>query len=489
MTNKGRQDRRAFLKTLGSAAAAAGPLSLLAGLGLSGCRGPESRKLNIVSAGHRKPNIVFILADDLGYQDLGYCGGWVRTPYIDKLAAAGTQLDQFYVQPVCSPTRSSLLTGRYPMRYGLQAGVVRPWSQHGLPLEERTLAEALKEAGYTTAICGKWHVGHLDHRYLPTARGFDHQYGHYNGAIDYFTHIRDGALDWNRGDKPLHEEGYSTELIAAESVRLIEKHDFSQPLFLYVPFNAPHSPFQAPPSYLDLYKSIAVPRKRAYAAMVACLDDAIERIVSAIDKRGVGSNTLIFFCSDNGGLNIVSDNGPWRGEKGLLYEGGIRVPAFAVWPGVLKPGAVARGPFHMVDMYPTLLKLAGGRPESARGGPLDGKDVWATISKGQPSPHDEILLNVTPFNGAIRSGDWKLVHNGRLEANYAGPIPAEPTFELFNLADDPSEKNDLSGNNPQKLEELKTRLKSHADQAAPANISPSAMPKDFQVPKAWGHRD
>jgi arylsulfatase A-like enzyme len=480
MANEHTQDRRTFLKTLGSAAAAAGPLSLLAGMGLFGRRG----------AGSQKPNIVFIVADDLGYKDLGYCGGWIRTPHIDKLAAAGTQLDQFYVQPLCSPTRSSLMTGRYPMRYGLQAGVVRPWSQHGLPLEERTLAEAIKGAGYTTAICGKWHLGHLDHRYLPIARGFDHQYGHYNGAIDYFTHIRDGALDWNRDDQPLREEGYSTDLIAAESVRLIERHNFSKPLFLYVPFNAPHSPFQAPPSHLDLFRSIPEPRKRAYAAMVTFMDEAIERIVSAIDKRGVGRNTLIFFSSDNGGMNIVSDNGPLRGEKGLLYEGGVRARAFAVWPGVLEAGAVVRGPLHMVDMYPTLVKLAGGSLESANGGPLDGQDAWATISKGQPSPHDEILLNVTPFNGAIRCGDWKLIRNGHLDANYEGPIPAaKQTFELFNLTDDPYEKSDLSGKNPQKLEELKTRLRSYADSAASANISPSQMPKDFKVPKAWGHRD
>jgi len=479
MTRENTQNRRTFLKTLGSAVAAAGPLSLLSGLGLSGCR----------SVGSRKPNIVFIMADDLGYQDLGYCGGWIKTPNIDKLAGTGTQLDQFYVQPVCSPTRSSLMTGRYPMRYGLHVGVVRPWAQHGLPLEERTLAEALKEAGYTTAICGKWHLGHMHRRYLPTARGFDHQYGHYNGAIDYFTHIRDGALDWNRNDKPLREEGYTTDLIAAESARLIEQHDFSHPLFLYVPFNAPHSPFQAPPSYLDMYKGIEEPRKRAYAAMVTCIDDAIEKIVSAIDKRGVGRNTLIFFCSDNGGMDIVSDNGPLRSEKGRLYEGGVRARAFAVWPGVLEAGAVARGLIHMVDMYPTLLKLAGGSLESGNGEPLDGKDVWATISKGQPSPRDEILINITPFNGAVRCGDWKLVHNGHLSANYTGPIPAEHAFELFNLADDPYEKNDLSMKNPQKLDELKRRLKYYADHAAKVKTAPSEMPKDFKIPKAWGHPD
>ena len=480
MTKEGTQDRRTFLKTLGSAVVVAGAFPFLGGLGISGGRG----------TGNQKPNIIFILADDLGYRDLSYCGGWIETPNIDKLAATGTRLDQFYVQPLCSPTRAALLTGRYPMRYGLQAGVVRPWARHGLPLEERTLAEALREANYVTAICGKWHLGHLDRRYLPTARGFDHQYGHYNGSIDYFTHIRDGALDWNRSDKPLQEEGYSTDLIAAESVRLIDQHDFSRPLFLYVAFNAPHSPFQAPPSYLDMYKGIEDHRKRAYAAMVRCMDDAIRQIVAAIDRRGVAHNTLILFCSDNGGMNIVSDNRPLRGQKGLLYEGGIRVPAFAVWPGVLEAGAVARGLIHMVDMYPTLMKLAGGRLVSDPARPLDGKDVWEVISKGKPSPHDVVLLNVTPFNGAIRFGDWKLVWNGHLTANYNGPIPpAEHKYELFNLADDPYEKNDLSQKNPKKLIELKTRLKFYAYNAAPAHILPDEMPKAFKVPKAWGHPD
>ena len=463
--------RRDFLKMAGLGAAS---------LGLSCKSGPAARSAE-------KPNIVFLLADDLGFRDVGFCDGSIKTPNIDKLAAAGTRLDQFYVQPVCSPTRSSLMTGRYPMRYGLQVGVVRPWAQHGLPLEERTLAEALKETGYTTAICGKWHLGHLDHRYLPTARGFDHQYGHYNGALDYFTHIRDKGLDWSRDDKPLREEGYATNLLADESVRLIEQHNVSRPLFLYVPFNAPHSPFQAPQSYLDMYKHVKERNKRAFAAMVTCMDDAIGRIVAALGKRGMRRNTLIFFCSDNGGMNMVSDNGLLRGQKAQLYEGGIRVPAVAVWPGVLEAGAVVRGPLHMVDMYPTLLGLAGGRLEQPL--PLDGRDAWPTIARGKPSPHEEILLNVTPYNGAIRCGDWKLIHNGRLGANYTDPKPAEDTFELFNLADDPYEKTDLSEKNPQKLRQLKSRLNFYAERAAPANIPPNKMPKDFKIPKAWGHTD
>ena len=433
-----------------------------------------------------KPNIVFILADDLGWKDVGYHGGSIKTPNIDRLAAEGTRLEQFYVQPLCSPTRTGLMTGRYPMRCGLQVGVIRPWANYGLPLEERTLAEALKEAGYTTAICGKWHLGHVNAQYLPTARGFDHQYGFYNGALDYFTHLRDGGLDWHRNDQPAREEGYTTDLLADESVRLIERRDVARPLFLYVPFNAVHSPLQAPESYLARYKDIEPKNRRIYAAMLACMDDAIGRIVSAIEKRGMRNNTLIFFCSDNGGTG-VGDNGPLRGQKAQLYEGGVRVPAFAVWPGVLKAGAVVNEPLHIVDMYPTLIKLEGGTLQQPL--PLDGKDAWSTIAQGKPSPHEEILLNVTPANGAIRCGDWKLICNGDVGANNAGEQAKRDVFELLNLAEDPYEKNDLSQKNPQKLQELKKRLQFYAAQAAKPNIAGNNMPDNFTVPKVWGHPD
>src|SRR5687768_13441057 len=174
----------------------------------------------------KKPNIVFILADDLGRHDCGFMGGTeIKTPHLDKLAAGGVKLDAFYVQPVCSPTRAAFLTGRYPMRHGLQVGVVRPWADYGLPLEERTLAQALKDAGYATAICGKWHLGHARPEYLPTRRGFDRQYGHYNGALDYYTHVRDGGFDWHRDDRACRDEGYATHLIAREAVRLIGGFD------------------------------------------------------------------------------------------------------------------------------------------------------------------------------------------------------------------------------------------------------------------------
>ena len=469
-------NRRDFLKVAGLGAAS---------LTIPACNSTTGRLVSKAPAD--RPNIVFILADDLGFKDVGYHGGNIKTPNIDKLASEGTRLDQFYVQPVCSPTRSSLMTGRYPIRYGLQIGVIRPWAEHGLALDERTLAQALKEAGYTTAICGKWHLGHLSSQYLPTSRGFDHQYGHYNGALDYFTHIRDGGLDWHRNDQPLREEGYTTNLIADESVRLIEQHDTSHPLFLYVPFNAVHSPFQAPQDYIDMYKHIENKRRRLYAAMLTCMDDAIGRIVLALDRRGIRHNTLLIFCSDNGGVGGVADNGLLRGQKAQLYEGGVRVPAIAVWPGVLKAGAVVKEPLHIVDMYPTLLKLAGAELEQAL--PIDGKDAWPTIAKGRPSPHEEILLNIATATGAIRRGDWKLVYNGSIGANNAGSTIEQKVFELFNLSEDPYEKNNLADKYPQKFRELKHRLEQYAAEAVKPNIPPNRMPKDFKVPEIWGHPD
>jgi arylsulfatase A-like enzyme len=306
-------------------------------------------------------------------------------------------------------------------------------------------------------------------------------------SLNYFTHIRDKGLDWHRDDEPLREEGYTTDLLADESARLIEQHDVSRPLFLYVPFNAVHSPFQVPESYIDMYKHIKVRNKRIYAGMVTCMDDAIGRIISALDKRGMKRSTLIIFCSDNGGVGNVADNGHLRGHKGQLYEGGVRVPATATWPGVLKAGTVVQEPLHIVDMYPTLIKLAGGSLKQKL--PIDGKNAWPTIGEGKASPHEDILLNVTPANGAIRCGNWKLVHNGGIGANSTGEKVGQNVFELFNLAEDPYEKNDLSEKNPQKLDRLKRRLEFYAGQAVKPNVPPNRMPKDFKVPKVWGHPD
>jgi arylsulfatase A-like enzyme len=412
-----------------------------------------------------KPNIVFIIADDLGRNDVGFTGGTeIKTPHLDKLARAGARLDAFYVQPLCSPTRAALLTGRYPMRYGLQVEVVRPLAKYGLPLDERLLPQALKEAGYFTAMFGKWHLGSFDKAYWPNARGFDHWYGHLFGALGYFNHLRDDMHDWYRNGETNRDEGYTTHLLARDAVRVIREQPKTQPLFIYVPFNAVHAPHQVPASYKEPYAHLPEPR-RTYAGMAAAMDEAIGQIVAAIEETGRRTNTLFIFTSDNGGPRpgVVSDNGALRAGKGTLYEGGVRVCAFATWDGRIEPGSVVTEPLHIVDWYPTLLKLAGHSSEQKTA--LDGRDIWPVITAGKKSPHEAILINVTPENGAIRMGDWKLVLNGAPEATNAAS--ATERVELFNLAKDPSEKQNLALAQPDKVKELRTFLNAFAREAVP----------------------
>ncbi|CAN5120031.1 arylsulfatase [soil metagenome] len=431
-----------------------------------------------------QPNIVLILADDLGRADCGFMGGPVKTPNLDKLAGQGVTLDAFYVQPVCSPTRAALMTGRYPMRHGLQTGVVRPWAQYGLPLEERTLPQALKDAGYATAITGKWHLGHFAPEYLPTRRGFDHQYGHYNGALDYFTHERDGGFDWHKDDKACRDEGYSTHLLGAEAANFVKTTAGKKPFFLYVPFNAVHAPHQVPEKYTQPYANLKGDRK-AYAGMLAAMDEAVGTIVSAVEEAGVRKNTLFIFSSDNGGPapGRVTDNGPYRAGKGTLYEGGTRVVAFVTMDGVLKPGTTNIEAMHMVDWYPTLLRRAGAKLEQPL--PLDGKDIWPTLTEGKPTPHEAILINTAPSGGAVRAGDWKLVvKTGVTEETEEPAAKAMKSTELFNLKADPYEKTNLAEKNPEKLKELRAILDGYAKQAAAPKIKPKA--KGFVTPKVWG---
>ena len=435
----------------------------------------------LVAGGAEQPNIVFIVADDLGGADVGFRGSEIKTPNLDKLALAGARLEQFYVQPVCSPTRAAFMTGRYPIRYGLQVGVIRPNARYGLPLEERMLPQALREVDYTTALVGKWHLGSFESNYWPNARGFDFWYGHLFGAIDYFKHTRDAKHDWFRNGEPSHDEGYSTHLLAREAVRVIRDQPNHKPLFLYVAFNAVHAPHQVPPEYKKPYEHLSEPR-RTYAGMVAALDEAVGQVTAAIEQTGRSKNTLVVFSSDNGGPRpgTVTSNGSLRAGKTSLYEGGVRAVAFATWPDHIPAGTSINTPLHMVDWYPTLLKLAGASLKQKL--PLDGLDLWPCLTRDKSSPHKEILINATPTVGALRMGDWKLVvHDtaeaigSRRRANRTANAFMPRSDELFNLARDAEEKNNLAGVEPRTLKKLRARYYELARQAVPPkNRNPNA---------------
>ncbi len=425
-----------------------------------------------------KPNIVYLLVDDLGYADCGFNGGNdIRTPNIDKLAKEGAILKSFYVQPVCSPTRSTLMTGRHVTQTGVYS-IVRPGAPWGLPLTERLLPQALREAGYTTALCGKWHLGEFQADYTPTHRGFDHQYGHMFGAIDYFSHTRDNKPDWYRDDKPLVEEGYSTQLVASEACRLINAQSADKPLFLYVPFNGIHGPHQVPDSYTEPYQDLPKTR-RLIAGMLAAVDEAIGQINAALVSHGMADNTLVIFSSDNGGPapGTATMNTPLRAGKGTIYEGGIRVCAFATWPGRIPAGIMIDEPMHGVDWYPTLVKLTDA--PAAQDLPLDGLDIWPVLTKGAKSPHDALLLPGTrPGVVALRMGDWKLLLSASdKDAEVSATDESDAgKIELYNLVEDISEKHNLAASQPERVKEMRARLDVLLKDAVPpgGTVQPAA---------------
>ncbi|MCZ8041975.1 MAG: arylsulfatase [Beijerinckiaceae bacterium] len=406
----------------------------------------------------RKPHILYIIADDLGFADVGFRSPEIATPTIDQLAREGAELQQFYVQPMCTPTRAALMTGRYPMRYGLQSFVILPEQSYGIPLDEKLLPQILKEAGYSTAIIGKWHLGHADRKLWPKQRGFDYQYGALIGEIDYNTHKVHGVTDWYRNNRKLDEPGYVTTLLGKDAVRHIRQHDPAKPLFMYLAFTAPHTPFEAPKAYVDRFASIADPNRRTYAAMINAMDEQIGAVLAELSRKRMREDTLVIFHSDNGGVTsatfagqietkgqLPARNTPLRNGKGSLDEGGTRAVALANWPGRIKPGKVDQ-PMHVVDMLPTLAGRAGASLSGTK--PLDGVDVWQTLSQGAPSPRTEIVYTVEMFRAALRQGDWKL--------NLRATLPTK--VELYNIAKDPGETTNLAAENAPLVAALQKRI-------------------------------
>lgn len=429
------------------------------------------------------PHVIVILADDLGVGDVGFGAGdgedlLPRTPALDRLAQRSLVLERLYASPVCTPSRAALLTGRHPWRYGLQAGVLRPFSRWGLPREELTLAERLRAAGWSTALVGKWHLGHARRDMLPTARGFERQYGSYNGAIDHFTHERLGALDWHRDDRACRDEGYDTDLIGGEAVRTIDAHDPRRSLLLVVPFTAPHAPLQAPEEELAAFAALADPSARVHAAMVARMDRWIGRIVEALERRGMLGSALLLFASDNGAdLEYGGSNGALRGDKKDLYEGALRVPGLLVLPGC--EARRVPEPVHLVDLVPTALSLAGLEVPPD----LDGLDL-APLARGQALGREALVLHVEPTRGALLRGPHKLVARGAL-ASEQGAVACE----LFDLALDPLERDDRAAREPERVARLLAELRAEALlQAPPLGGAYDEREEGFVPPRVWGEQ-
>ncbi|MEN8128513.1 MAG: sulfatase-like hydrolase/transferase [Planctomycetota bacterium] len=431
---------------------------------LSGCAVADTTR-------HDKPNIVLIMADDLGYNGLGcYNSTVLETPVLDKLAAEGLRCTDFHSNgAVCSPTRAALMTGRYQQRSGID-GVVKAASlRHvGLDLEERTVAEALKAQGYATAIFGKWHLGY-DPMYNPVTQGFDEFRGFVSGNVDQFSFVDQvGYYDWWNQDKRVDDPGYFSKKITDYAIDFIDCNK-DKPFFLYLPHAAPHTPIQAPddPPGRRVTKGDYIPeshknlsygkvknQKQSLVNMVGFMDAQIGRVVDHLEAQGLAEKTLVIFLSDNGPSKLVKnadkDVHQLRGGKGDVYEGGHRVPAIFYWPGKIKAGQTTDQAMVGMDLMPTFMKLAGVTEGYER---LDGKDLGPVLFDEKELPSRDLYwFSFGSKKSAIRRGNWKLVENKK------------DGVGLFDLSVDLAEETDLSGENPELAQSLKAQLDKMKDE-------------------------
>jgi len=397
----------------------------------------------------KRPNIVIILTDDQGNADAGYqrSPATVNTPSIDKLAEAGIVFTNGYASGyVCAPTRAGLLTGRYQQRFGFYRA---PDSRIGLPLSEITLADVLKENGYVTGVFGKWHLG-LTEEYHPNNRGFDEFYGFLgHGAHDYFDlSIKENASDYHqaiyRNLEKINDTGYLTDNLAREANFFIKNNaNKEKPFFLYLPFNAVHTPMQAPEEDIKKFNT-GNPKRDILLAMLHRMDVAIGEVVKTLKEEGVYDNTLIFFLSDNGGARAsVADNLPLNGSKHTVYEGGYRVPFIISWPDKLKHD-ISDEPIISIDIMPTICAVLD--IELPKDVIYDGRDILSTVLGKSKGPlHEQIFFDGNDGSWAIREGDWKLLYNKK------------NSLELYNLKDDYIEQNNLLAAHPDKVADLKAK--------------------------------
>ena len=429
---------------------------------------------NVISS----PNILIILADDLGWNDVSYHGSEIKTPYIDKLISSGVELDRFYVQPTCSPTRAELMTGKSAMRLG----ITRPISKNqklGLGLEEKILPQYLKELNYSTYLLGKWHLGSYIPDYFPTRRGFDYFYGYLTGGIGYWDHTHGGGHDWQRNEVGLREDGYVTQLIKNDTLKIINDHDFTNPIFLNVNFGAPHIPNEAPEESVLKFSYIEDETRRLHAAMIHEMDNAIGEIIAALEKENVLKNTIVMFASDNGGLTPDvklnpsflaipkkigvcetknkfsikifqwicenysggSSNKPLPEGKMSVSEGGIRVPAVIWWPGRFEYSK-SKNFITMMDVLPTILDLINYKNEIE----VDGESRVSSLNDNDNSESSKyVVTNIINDKYAVIEMPYKL-------------ITSADGDQLYNILDDPSENLNIASENQEIVLELKNTL-------------------------------
>ncbi len=408
------------------------------------------------------PNIVFIMADDLGWADVAFHAGNAPTPHLDRLVREGLELTQHYVAPVCSPTRAGLLTGRCWSRFG----ITTPTNSRGLPWDTVTMARALGSRGYDTCLTGKWHLGSKP-EWVPNKFGFGHSYGSLAGGVSPWNHRYkkgDFSVTWHRNGELVEEKGHVTDLLTDEAIQWIRSRG-EAPFFLYVPFTAVHLPLKEPAEWLaKVPVAITGEVARHYAASVMHLDDSVGRILKALDETGRRKNTFVVFTSDNGGSTsenndlkypddncpngrLPGNNLPLRGKKGDVYEGGTRVPTIVSWPGRIRVGKQAT-PVHITDWMPTFCGLAGYEPEKDL--KWDGINLASLLLNNTPLPERSLYVAGPSWRAvSLRHGDWKLVVTGKAP---------KQKIELFNIANDSSEKSDLAKNESVRVAEMQKRL-------------------------------
>lgn len=432
---------------------------LCSGADLTGDEEVGIEDLAVVSENYQRQgdftNLVMLVADDMGWADVGYRPSIIQTPNIDSLTTDGVTLNYYYSFPICGPSRVALMTGRSPTRLGRTGNIL---GGDGLDLDEHLMPESFKAAGFQTWCLGKWHLGDADERYYPHNRGFDHFYGHLGGSIKPYTHTIGPAdrLDWQRNGIDVIEPGYSPDLLAAEAVSLLRNRDRSRPVMLYLPFHLVHTPLEAPQTLIDKYTALGIIDidRATYAAMAESLDIAMGVVLQEIDDQGMRDSTLVVFISDNGGneRDGGASNDPLRGAKNSVWEGGIRVPGAMRWPGVLTPGTTSNQTISIMDMFPTLTAALGVVPQNVR--PFDGNNRWTQIRDGLEVQPEALVIQRQDI--AIFDGQWKMV---------ALDTGINRLFDIRNSPNELIPKQDVADDYPAVVTDLEAKIQAMLDTA------------------------